>query len=158
MVHGRFFNEEFRWHELCPIGCKQVLKVVPGQKPGYVSLSPGKRRKQQPAEQLRLLAAVQNHSRYEKRRRIMTRMSFMFALPLVLIAFPTGADDSKKTRVGTCNDAKNQMEYFCNPANAASDSMVAIGTACTNAKNNVKEACEGIVEADKPYQFDDKDR
>jgi hypothetical protein len=48
------------------------------------------------------------------------------------------------------------MEYFCNPANAASDSMVAIGTACTNAKSNVKEACEGIVEPDKTYEFDDK--
>ena len=32
----------------------------------------------------------------------------------------------------------------------------AIGTACTNAKNNVKEACEGIVEPDKKYEFDDK--
>ena len=48
------------------------------------------------------------------------------------------------------------MEYFCNPANAATDSMVAIGTACTNAKNNVKEACEGIVEPDRKYEFDDK--
>jgi hypothetical protein len=34
--------------------------------------------------------------------------------------------------------------------------MVAIGTACNNAKNNVKEACEGIVEADKTYEFNDK--
>ena len=66
------------------------------------------------------------------------------------------AADSNKTRVGTCNDARSQMEYFCNPDNAASDSMVAIGTACNNAKNNVKEACEGIVEADKTYEFDDK--
>lgn len=66
------------------------------------------------------------------------------------------ADEQAKTRVGTCKDAKSQMEYFCNPANAASDSMVAIGTACTNAKNNVKEACEGVVEPDKTYEFDDK--
>ena len=66
------------------------------------------------------------------------------------------AADSNKTRVGTCNDARSQMEYFCNPDNAASDSMVALGTACNNAKNNVKEACEGIVEADKTYEFDDK--
>ena len=82
-------------------------------------------------------------------------------LALLLAAFwftsgvATGAE-STKTRVGTCNDAKSQMEYFCNPDNAASDSMVAIGTACNNAKNNVKEACEGIVEADKTYEFNDK--
>ena len=86
----------------------------------------------------------------------MTRLSFLLALPLALIALSSAADDSQKTRVGTCSDAKSQMEYFCNPANAASDSMVAIGTACTNAKNNVKEACEGIVEPDKKYEFDDK--
>lgn len=66
------------------------------------------------------------------------------------------AADQAKTRVGTCNDAKSQMEYFCNPDNAATDSMVALGTACNNAKNNVKEACEGIVEADKTYEFSDK--
>jgi hypothetical protein len=87
----------------------------------------------------------------------MIRLGLLLALPLMLTSLSSlAADDSKKTRVGTCNDAKSQMEYFCNPANAASDSMVAIGTACTNAKNNVKEACEGIVEPDKTYEFDDK--
>ena len=86
----------------------------------------------------------------------MMRLGLALALPLVLASQTFAADDSTKTRVGTCNDAKSQMEYFCNPANAASDSMVAIGTACTNAKNNVKEACEGIVEPDKKYEFDDK--
>ena len=87
----------------------------------------------------------------------MSRFSFLIALTLILTALPcAAADDSKKTRVGTCSDAKSQMEYFCNPDNAANDSMVAIGTACTNAKNNVKEACEGIVEPDKTYEFDDK--
>ena len=72
------------------------------------------------------------------------------------VAGPATAAEPAKTRVGTCNDAKSQMEYFCNPDNAASDSMVALGTACNNAKNNVKEACEGIVEADKTYEFNDK--
>ena len=87
----------------------------------------------------------------------MMRSSILLALPLALTAFSSAAaDDSKKTRVGTCNDAKSQMEYFCNPDNAATDSMVAIGTACTNAKNNVKEACEGVVEPDKTYEFDDR--
>ena len=88
-----------------------------------------------------------------------TKRFNLLAILLAAFWFVSGlaaAADSKKTRVGTCQDAKSQMEYFCNPANAASDSMVAIGTACTNAKNNVKEACEGVVEPDKTYEFDDK--
>ena len=44
----------------------------------------------------------------------------------------------KKTRVGTCDDAKKQQDYFCDQKNASSDSMVALGTACRNAKINVK--------------------
>jgi hypothetical protein len=65
-------------------------------------------------------------------------------------------DDAKKARLeraGNCKDAKSQMEYFCDPSKAAADSMVAIGTACNNAKNNVKAACEGIDEADPEYKF-----
>jgi hypothetical protein len=87
----------------------------------------------------------------------MSRSSLLLALSLLVTALScVAADDSKKTRVGTCDDAKSQMEYFCNPENAATGSMVAIGTACTNAKNNVKEACEGIVEPDRKYEFEDK--
>jgi hypothetical protein len=36
--------------------------------------------------------------------------------------------------------------------NAATDSMVALGTACRNAKINVKEACEGVVIPDPQYK------
>lgn len=68
----------------------------------------------------------------------------------------TWAESKKDERAGTCSDAKSQMEYFCDEKNAASDSMVAIGTACTNAKKNVAAACEGKVEADQVYKFDDK--
>lgn len=85
-----------------------------------------------------------------------TRFAFLFAAFCFFISGAAAADRTAKTRVGTCNDARSQMEYFCNPDNAASDSMVAIGTACNNAKNNVKEACEGVVEADKTYEFNDK--
>lgn len=75
------------------------------------------------------------------------------AMLLTMVAGATfGAD--KATRVGTCADAKKQMDYFCNPN--PNDTMVAIGTACTNAKANVKEACEGVVEPDKKYEFNDK--
>ena len=62
------------------------------------------------------------------------------------------AADDKATRVGTCEDAKKQQEYFCDESNAANDTMVALGTACRNAQLNVKEACEGIVEEDKAYK------
>ncbi|MFM7524786.1 MAG: hypothetical protein ACKO5Z_06000 [Burkholderiaceae bacterium] len=58
----------------------------------------------------------------------------------------------KKTRVGTCEDAKKQQAYFCDKTNSANDSMVAIGTACRNAKLNVKEACEGVVDKDEAYK------
>jgi len=62
------------------------------------------------------------------------------------------AEEDKKTRVGTCSDAKKQQEYFCDMKNAATDSMVALGTACRNAKINVKEACEGVVIPDPQYK------
>jgi hypothetical protein len=62
--------------------------------------------------------------------------------------------DQKDERAGTCADAKSQMEYFCNSENSASDSMVAIGTACTNAKKNVEAACDGKIEPDKAYKFE----
>lgn len=64
------------------------------------------------------------------------------------------ADEKKDTRAGNCQDAKKQMEYFCRED--PGDTMVMIGTACTNAKNNVKAACEGVVEADKKYEFRDR--
>ena len=90
-----------------------------------------------------------------------TKRFTLLAILLAAFWFVSGlaaAADPAKTRVGTCDDAKSQMDYFCNPANAATDSMVALGTACNNAKNNVKEACEGIVEPDKTYEFDDKNK
>ncbi len=64
-------------------------------------------------------------------------------------------DKARMERAGNCNDAKKQMEYFCDESNAGSDSMVAIGTACNNAKNNVKAACEGVDSPDAEYKFDD---
>jgi len=61
-------------------------------------------------------------------------------------------EETKQTRVGTCQDAKKQQDYFCDMKNAATDSMVALGTACRNAKINVKEACEGVVLPDPVYK------
>lgn len=65
------------------------------------------------------------------------------------------AQTDTKTRVGTCADARSQMEYFCNEANAnKNNDMMMSFNACSNAKKNVKEACEGIVEPDVEYKFD----
>ena len=64
------------------------------------------------------------------------------------------SEKERLERAGNCADAKKQMEYFCDESNAGSDSMVAIGTACNNAKNNVKAACEGIDSPDAEYKFD----
>lgn len=85
-------------------------------------------------------------------------MHIRVCITVALATLVAGAAHSadKDERAGTCSDAKSQMEYFCDEKNAASDSMVAIGTACTNAKKNVAAACEGKVEADQVYKFDDK--
>lgn len=92
-------------------------------------------------------------------------MKSSFAGTTILFGFLAGvyaplgvADDAKARleRAGNCKDAKSQMEYFCDEKNAARDSMVALGTACNNAKNNVKAACEGVDIPDPEYKFDDK--
>jgi hypothetical protein len=87
------------------------------------------------------------------------RKSMKTTISLCIVAFGLAAGalaDEKKvdTRGGNCEDANSQVEYFCksNP----NDTMVAIGTACTNAKKNAQAACEGKVEADKKYEFKDK--
>ncbi len=86
------------------------------------------------------------------------RMSRLTATVLAIATVPVFLSasfaQSKDERAGNCADAKKQMEYFCNDQNSANDTMVAVGTACTNAKNNVAAACEGKVEEDKAYKFD----
>ena len=86
------------------------------------------------------------------------RMLAVLAALAVLPGVATAEHHSEKERLeraGNCADAKKQMEYFCDESNAANDSMVAIGTACTNAKNNVKAACEGVDTPDAEYKFED---
>ena len=62
----------------------------------------------------------------------------------------------KDTRAGTCEDAKSQFEYFCNRKGNPDDIMVQTPIACNNAKNNMAAACEGKVEPDVKYEFNDK--
>ena len=68
---------------------------------------------------------------------------------------PSIAFSNHHERAGTCEDTKLQVEYFCNEANAAGDTMVQTGTACRNAKLNMKSACDGVVEDDLEYSFKD---
>jgi hypothetical protein len=74
---------------------------------------------------------------------------------LALWSGPARAADPKDpaTRAGSCAEAKSQMAFFCDPN---STDMMSGLTACTNAKKNVKSACEGVVEADQAYKFDKK--
>jgi|GEM_PF-3752102 len=62
------------------------------------------------------------------------------------------AKDQTKTRVGTCEDAKAQTKYWCEEREQVT--VVSFGMECENAKKNAEEACNGVVEEDKPYKFD----
>jgi len=64
------------------------------------------------------------------------------------------AQDEGATRVGTCEDAKAQTKYWCEEREQVT--VVSFGMECENAKKNAKEACEGEVSEDQPYQFDKK--
>jgi hypothetical protein len=76
------------------------------------------------------------------------------ATACLALAVSSAFAQQKDERAGSCADAKSQMEYFCDPSRGAGDTMVAVGTACENAKKNVAAACEGKIEEDKPYKFD----
>ena len=68
----------------------------------------------------------------------------------------TGAAAEKDTRAGTCEDAKKQVEYFCKGKGNPNDIMVQTPIACNNAKKNMAAACEGVVEPDAEYKFEQK--
>ena len=86
----------------------------------------------------------------------MLRHSAVLAALAATLLTPGAWAEQRDERAGNCNDAKKQMDYFCNRENSANDTMVAVGTACTNAKKNVAAACEGVIEEDKAYKFDNK--
>ena len=91
-----------------------------------------------------------------KKPLVLTALVITLTLPFTT-AFGQSSSEAdstdEKTRVGTCEDAKSQMEYFCEKKDSNSNDMMLGFNACKNAKNNVKEACEGIVEEDKEYKF-----
>ncbi len=68
--------------------------------------------------------------------------------------FTIASAEQKDTRAGNCEDAKSQYEYFCK--GDSNDIMMQVPIACNNAKKNMAAACEGKVEPDQPYQFEEK--
>lgn len=85
----------------------------------------------------------------------MKKMVGLACLAVFCTASFSFAADKKDERAGKCADAKSQMDYFCSKENAAGDTLVSLGTACNNAKDNVAAACEGKAKEDLKYQFDD---
>lgn len=83
----------------------------------------------------------------------MKKVVGLACLALFCVASFSFAADKKDERAGKCADAKSQMDYFCNPQ--PGDTMQVLGTACTNAKKNVAASCEGKIEADQKYEFQD---
>lgn len=92
-------------------------------------------------------------------KRIVLLLLAGVALPLTPVFGQSSDSESasdEQSRVGTCEDARSQMQYFCEEKEQNSTDMMIGFNACNNAKNNVKEACEGIVEADVEYKFENK--
>ena len=85
----------------------------------------------------------------------MRKVVWLVCLAMSLSATSAFAADKKDERAGKCEDAKSQMDYFCSKENSSGDTMVSLGTACTNSKKNVAAACDGKAEADLKYEFSD---
>jgi len=75
---------------------------------------------------------------------------------IALVSGACAAAEEKDTRGGTCEDAKSQHEYFCEGKGFKDDIFVKSPIACKNAKRNMAAACDGVVEKDVPYKFDDQ--
>ena len=57
-------------------------------------------------------------------------------------------------RAGTCDDAKQQFQYFCiDRKGDPNDIMTQAELACNNAKRHVAAACDGEDMEDFPYSF-----
>jgi hypothetical protein len=78
----------------------------------------------------------------------------VFFLGILALPFAVHAAE-KDTRGGTCEDAKKQHEYYCEGKGDPNDIFTQANIACNNAKRNMAAACDGVVEADKKYQFED---
>jgi benzoyl-CoA reductase/2-hydroxyglutaryl-CoA dehydratase subunit BcrC/BadD/HgdB len=83
-------------------------------------------------------------------------MKALNAIGVLLVGLSTAivVAAEKDTRAGNCEDAKSQYEYFCK--GDSNDIMMKVPIACNNAKKNMAAACDGKVEADQPYKFEEK--
>ncbi len=59
------------------------------------------------------------------------------------------------TRGGTCEETKQQWDYYCNDKGDPNDIFTQANIACNNAKRNMAAACEGKIEPDAKYEFKD---
>jgi hypothetical protein len=83
---------------------------------------------------------------------IMKALLLLAVLGLGIASFSIAAEE-KDTRGGTCEDTKNQYDYYCNGKGDPNDIFTQANIACNNAKRNMAAACEGKVEADNKYEF-----
>jgi hypothetical protein len=82
------------------------------------------------------------------------KMLRFVGITMCSLTFTIASAEEKDTRAGNCEDAKSQYEYFCK--GDSNDIMMQVPIACNNAKKNMAAACEGKVEPDQAYKFDDK--
>ena len=82
----------------------------------------------------------------------MKRTAMLAALVLGAAAIAAQAQN-KDERGGTCDDAKQQWDYYCNGKGDPNDIFTQANIACNNAKRNMAAACEGKAEQDHSYQF-----
>ncbi len=80
-------------------------------------------------------------------------IAIIAGLSLGIVA-SAGMAQQKDERGGTCEDAKQQWDYYCNGKGDPNDIFTQANIACNNAKRNLAAACEGKLEADNPYKFD----
>lgn len=67
-----------------------------------------------------------------------------------LVADEESGETRKVERAGTCQDAKDQVQYWC--VEHKKVSVVVTGLECENAERNLKEACEGVKSEDHEYE------
>ncbi len=84
----------------------------------------------------------------------MKKVVFFLGIGIALSPLVAGAQE-KDSRGGTCADAKKQHEYYCEGKGDPNDIFTQANIACNNAKRNMAAACDGVVEPDKKYEFDD---
>lgn len=82
----------------------------------------------------------------------MKRIVWLAGLTLAAASLAANAQN-KDERGGTCNDAKQQWDYYCNGKGDPNDIFTQANIACNNAKRNMAAACEGQSEQDHSYQF-----